>query len=118
MRKIPRVFKLIAVFMAMVILAASCASTTMIQSEPPGAKVYVDGEPMGKTPYTYTDTKIVGSVTHLKLSKEGYEDFQTVLVRNEEVDILAIIGGLIVWVPFLWVMKYRPYHNYELTPVD
>jgi hypothetical protein len=28
----------------------------------------------------------------------------------------AIIGGIFVFVPFLWVMKYNPTHTYELTP--
>lgn len=55
----------------------------------------------GVTPLTYSDTKIVGSVTTLRLEKEGYETFNTLLSRNERVDVGAIIGGLFVLVPFL-----------------
>lgn len=89
----------------------------MIQSTPPGAKVYMDHEIMGETPYTYSDTKVVGSRTLLVLKKEGYKDFAIYLDRNEEADVGAIIGGLFLWVPFLWVMKYKPTHHYELVPV-
>ena len=100
-----------------ILSTSSCASTTIINSNPQGAKVYMNQSFVGTTPYTHTDTKIVGSATTIQLKKEGYEDFNTVLSRNEQVDAGAVIGGLFVWIPFLWVMKYDPVHTYELTPV-
>ncbi|MDR2927257.1 MAG: PEGA domain-containing protein [Cytophagaceae bacterium] len=108
--------KIISVSLAGAILFTSCASTTMIQSNPSGAKVYLNGEPVGTTPYSHTDTKIVGSTTTVKLEKEGYEPLNTSFSRDEEVDAGAIIGGVFVWIPFLWTMKYKPTHTYELTP--
>jgi len=113
-----KMLRSVAVLMALVFLITSCASTTMIHSDPPGAKLYLDDEAVGKTPYTLTDTKISGTPTRVKIVKEGYEDFYTVIIRNEEVDIGAVVGGLFVLVPFLWVMKYKPMRTYELTPVD
>ncbi len=100
------------------ILLASCSSTTLIQSNPTGAKVYVNDEPVGTTPYKYSDTKILGSKTDVRLEKEGYETYYASFYRNEEVDVSAIIGGLFVWVPFLWTMQYKPTHTYELTPTS
>ncbi len=104
--------------LAFSVLFASCSSTTLIQSEPSGAKVYMNEEYKGVTPLTYSDTKIVGSVTTLRLEKEGYETFNTLLSRNERVDVGAIIGGLFVLVPFLWTMQYNPTHTYELKPLQ
>ncbi len=109
--------KAMALFLAIAIMATSCASTTLIHSIPSGAKVYIDGEPAGTTPYAHTDTKIVGSATQIKLKKEGYEDHNVVITRDEEVDVGALIAGFFFYVPFLWVMKYKPAHTYELTPV-
>ncbi len=106
----------ISLVLAGSILWTSCVSTTVIQSNPSGAKVYLNGEPVGTTPYAHQDTKIVGSTTTVKLEKEGYEPLNTAFSRNEEADIGAIIGGVFVWVPFLWTMKYKPTHTYELTP--
>ena len=65
--------KFSAVFMAAVILFAGCASSTMINSVPSGAKVYINGESVGTTPYLYSDTKVVGSVVNVDLVKDGYE---------------------------------------------
>ena len=106
-----------AIFLAASVLLTSCASTTMIQSEPGGARVYLNGEPVGTTPYTHTDTKIVGSTTMVRIEKEGYETLNTSFSRDEEADIGAIIGGFLFLFPFLWTMKYKPSHTYELEPV-
>lgn len=108
----------IAFSLAIAVLCSSCASTTVINSEPSGAKVYLNDEYVGTTPYTYSDTKIVGSASYVKLVKEGYNDFNTVLTRSEVADAGAIIGGLFVLVPFLWTMKYKPTHFYEMAPVS
>jgi len=107
---------IISLFLSGTMLLASCSSTTMIQSSPPNAKLYLNGQAVGTTPYTLTDTKIVGSRTEVKIVKEGYEPLFTTITRDEQVDVGAIIGGLFVWVPFLWTMKYQPTHNYELVP--
>lgn len=106
-----------AVLMAVVVLFASCSSSTLIQSEPSGAKVYMNGEYKGVTPFTYSDTKIVGSTTEIRLEKEGYEPLYTFLSRNESADVGAIIGGIFLLFPFLWTMKYNPSHIYELRPL-
>ena len=77
----------------------------------------MNGEYMGVTPYTYSDTKIVGSSNDVRLEKEGYETLYTVLSRNERADVGAIVGGLFFLFPFLWTMKYNPVHTYELRPM-
>lgn len=118
MKKQPFAAKLIALVLAGSIILSGCASTTMIQSDPTGAKIYLDGEPVGTTPYSHTDTKIVGSSTQVRLEKEGYEVFYTNLSRNEEVDVGALVGGIFVLIPFLWIMKYKASHTYELKPVS
>ncbi len=98
---------------------ASCASVTVINSMPEGARVYVQDQPVGYTPYTYSDTKIVGTVTPIRLEFEGYKPLTTVLVRNEEIDVAPIIGGFcFAWPLWLWSMKYQPMHLYELMPAE
>jgi hypothetical protein len=95
---------------------ASCASTTMILSQPPGAKLYLNGEPVGVTPYAMTDTRIVGSTTAVRLEYPGYEPTNGVIVRNEEFDAGACIGGVFLLFPFLWIMGYKAVHAFELRP--
>lgn len=107
--------KATSLLLAGCILLVSCSSKTLIQSNPSGAKVYLNGEAVGTTPYTHEDTKIVGSTTTVKLEKEGYETFNTSFARNEKADAGAIIGGVLVLFPFLWTMKYKPERTYDLV---
>lgn len=112
------IIKLVALILSTSFLLSGCASTTVFQTTPSGAKIYINDELAGNTPYTYSDTKIVGTTTIVKIKAEGYEDFNYVLKRNEEVNVGAIIGGILVLFPFLWVMDYKPMHTFELVPLN
>src|SRR5215831_15662157 len=103
---------------ALVTLAAvaGCASTTVIQSQPPGARVFLNGVPVGTTPFSMTDTNMSGSTTQVRLEYPGYEPFNTYISRSEELDPVALIGGIFLLVPFLWIMRYAPTHFYQLQP--
>ena len=106
------------VIVVLVILVSGCSSTTVINSDPSGAKLYIDGVKTGKTPYVYTDSKIVGSTTSIKLKKDGFEDLNVVMSKNEKANVGAIIGGIFVLVPFLWTMDYNPERTYELEKIQ
>ena len=111
-------FRASAIIIAVSILTG-CASVTLINTVPEGARVYIQDQPVGYTPYTYSDEKIVGSVTPIRLELEGYKPLSTVLVRNEEVDIAPIVGGFFfAWPLWLLSMKYQPVHLYELVPAE
>ncbi len=116
MTRISSRVRLLSGLLAGLILIESCASSTVIQSNLSGAKVYLNSAYVGNTPYTHTDTKIVGATTYLRLEKEGYQSLNTAFARNEQADIGAIIGGVFLLVPFLWTMKYNPDRMYELAP--
>ena len=74
MKKRVLLFRGIAILLTLTIILSGCASTTIFQSTPTGAKLYLNGEPVGSTPYTHSDTKIVGSTTMVKLTMDGYEN--------------------------------------------
>ncbi|MFD2574305.1 PEGA domain-containing protein [Spirosoma soli] len=109
--------RLLPLALAALILLESCASSTVIQSNPSGAKVYLNSSLVGTTPYTHTDTKIVGSTTFVRLEKEGYQQLNSSFSRDEKADAGAIIGGFFLLFPFLWTMKYNPSRTYELVPM-
>lgn len=107
--------KLLCLILA--ISVTGCASTTVINSTPNGAQLYLNGEKTGTTPYTYTDQKIIGSTNTVLLKKEGYQDFLAAFSRNDNLNVGALIGGIFLFVPFLWVMNYKPIHSYEMEPL-
>jgi hypothetical protein len=93
---------------------AGCASSTVLQSQPPGARVSINGAVVGNTPYTLTDTKILYSATPVHFEYPGYAPLDVTLVRNEEVDVIPLVVGLFTLVPLLWAMKYQSTHVYQL----
>ena len=90
-----------------------CASSTVIKSIPSGAKLYIDGQVKGETPYTYTDRSIAGTWRNLTLKKEGYKDLSG-HIKRDELSVLALIGGIFLVVPFLWVFEYQPEYTFEM----
>ena len=112
------ILKSTIVLFTAIVFMSSCASSTMISSIPSGAKVYINGESVGTTPYLHTDTKVVGSLINVDLIKEGYEPIYTSFTRTEQINMGALIGGLFVWPILLWTMDYKPTHNYEMIPLS
>tara|TARA_B100000768_G_C11110721_1_gene303123 strand:+ start:179 stop:571 length:393 start_codon:yes stop_codon:yes gene_type:complete len=101
-------------FFSGLFLLSSCSSSTLIQSVPSGAKVYLDKEYAGFTPCLMEDMKISWSRTRVEIKLEGYEDFRTTITKDEEINVGALVGGVFSVVPFAWVMQYKPHHMYEL----
>jgi len=90
-----------------------CASATVIKSNPPGAKLYLDGQPQGETPYTYTDKAAAGTSRAVTLKKEGYTDL-TGRIRREKLSVPALIAGIFLIVPLIWVLEYPPEYTFEM----
>lgn len=107
-----------ALSLALILLATSCASSTMITTVPGNAKIYINGEYVGQTPYKHKDSKIVGSSNTIRVEKEGYETYNDTFSKDEKVAVGPLIGGIFLLVPFLWVMKYEKGRIYDLRPVE
>jgi hypothetical protein len=115
MKHVSNFNRTLAILFSTLVLFTSCASTTMIESIPSGAKLYLDGEPVGTTPYSMTDEKIIGSCTSVKIQKENYSPFYTDICRDEEPNLNALVGGFFFWPIWFWAMGYKPSHIYELS---
>jgi hypothetical protein len=109
-------FRFILFYTSALMIFSGCKSTTLIQSSPSGARVYINNEYKGMTPLLYSDRKMTGSVTDLKIEKEGFDPFVYRLKRDEKVDGGAIFCGYFTILPFLWIMEYNPARMYELKP--
>jgi hypothetical protein len=78
--------------------------------------VFLDGAYVGTTPYTMSDTKIIGSTTRVRLEYPGFAPLDASIARNEEFSAMACLGGVLLLFPFLWIMGYNANHTYELAP--
>lgn len=99
----------------MMLTFAACSSTTTIRSSDPSTKIYVDGEMRGTGMVSITDSKIVGSTTSYRLERPGCQPQFGQFSRNEQMSVGALLGGLVLVVPFLWIMEYKPEHYVEFS---
>ena len=59
--------------LTMLLVSAGCLSTvTRITSEPEGAKVYLDGELIGTTPFAHHDRETIPTRHRVQIELEGY----------------------------------------------
>jgi hypothetical protein len=96
----------------------SCTSSTLIESEPKGAMLYIDNQLVGETPYVMADQKFATTCTKIRLEKKGFETIETNICRDEQVDIGAVVAGIFFYLPWLWITGYNPVHMYILKPVE
>ena len=105
--------KRLIVLMVVLFFLFGCASATLIKSNPPEAKLYLDGQYKGETPYTYSDSATAGTMRTVILRKEGYKDF-TGTIKREKFSIPAFIGGLFFIIPFIWITEYPSEYTFEM----
>ncbi|MEM9064534.1 MAG: PEGA domain-containing protein [Planctomycetota bacterium] len=100
---------------AMVVLSG-CSSTTVINTRPQGARIYVEGQLIGTSPVEYTDSAITGSKREVRIELDRYETITGSFSRNGKVNADAIVGGIFLLVPYLWAMDYEDEYTFVLTP--
>jgi tetratricopeptide (TPR) repeat protein len=108
---------LVACRFGVLLLAAwlgACSSSTVIRSNPPGAKVYLDGEYAGQTPLEISDRKVSLSTTSVRLEMDGYAPTDYILQKNESLDLFAAVGTIFFLIPILWILDYDDEHHYTL----
>ncbi len=110
--------KITAIVLSATLLLSSCASSTLISSNPNGATLYLDGKNVGTTPYMHTDMKITGAATSILVVMDGYQDFNGLLKKNEKANVGAIVAGFFLLFPFLWATEYDAMHTYDLRPIN
>jgi hypothetical protein len=109
-------FKTLFAMSIAIVILSGCVSSTMIKSIPSGAKVYINGEPVGKTPYLHVDTRVSFTTLNIDIIKEGYEPIYTKIRRDGEFNVGTFVGGFFIWPIWLWTMDYQNSHTYELVP--
>lgn len=101
-----RFISLLSILICCLMFFVACASTVKINSNVPESKVYIDGESKGVTPYYHTDKNPFWQSTDLKITKEGYKDFQGRLQKTE-FNVFHIFS-------YFWWMDYPAEKNYTL----
>ncbi|MDA3902670.1 MAG: PEGA domain-containing protein [Desulfuromusa sp.] len=96
--------KLFTLFVLVAFLSACAPHQALIQSEPPGAMVTINGTEIGKTPIQFDYALSTGSQHQVQISRLGYEQVD-LAIKADKTDSGAMKRWLmagVVWSP-LWV---------------
>ncbi|WP_303722105.1 PEGA domain-containing protein [Malonomonas rubra] len=96
--------KLITLIVFCAFLCACAPHQAMIQSEPPGAIVTIDGKKIGPTPVRYDYALSTGSQHQVSITQQGYEPVD-LTIKADKTDSGAMKRWLmagVVWSP-LWI---------------
>jgi hypothetical protein len=94
-------------------LLAACSSSTTIRVTDPEARIYVDDEYQGMGETHIRDRKLAFTTLDVSVRKDGCEEQNYRIRRNERPDVGAIVFGYYLGVPMLWLSQYKDHHNYE-----
>ena len=98
---------IVTIILSLVFLT-NCASTTIIRTQTEGTEIFVDDNYLGEKSAVYTDRKIAFRSSDLRIEKKGCKTQTYTLTKSDQIDYLALVGGILMIVPTLWIMKYDP----------
>ena len=96
--------KLLALVVLTAFLSACAPHQALIQSEPPGAMVMINGTEIGQTPVQFDYALSTGSQHQIEISHQGYEKVD-LTIKADKIDSGAMKRWLmagVVWSP-LWI---------------
>lgn len=96
--------KLLTLIVLVAFLSACAPHQAIIQSEPPGAIVTINGNEIGTTPVPYDYALSTGSQHQVTISQQGYESVD-LTIKADKTDSGAMKRWLmagVVWSP-LWI---------------
>ncbi|MFK5925457.1 MAG: PEGA domain-containing protein [Desulfuromusa sp.] len=96
--------RLLTLFVLVAFLSACAPHQALIQSEPPGAMVTINGTEIGETPVQFDYALSTGSQHQVQISHQGYEKVD-LTIKADKIDSGAMKRWLmagVVWSP-LWI---------------
>lgn len=106
--------------MALVMMTSACASTTLVESQPAGATLILDGERYaGQTPVQIRDLPWVFSTRTYQLSMEGYHPRVVELEAsaNSESWVTCVCTLGTMW-PLVFFGRYPSDVVVRLSPIE
>lgn len=106
------------------VTATACSHTVKIDSTPPGATIFIDGEDKGKAPVILDESNGFFDERKVRVELEGYAPLETTVVQTEPV--WPIVALSICGAPFSlglscfglqYATRFGESYEYRLAPL-
>jgi hypothetical protein len=114
MRKLLRAGALSALS-AMIVCLSACSHRVSINSNPAGARVYIDDEFQGLTPASFVERSGFGRKYSVRLEKDGYRPVET--REKQHLNVLYLVLSIFTCgVGAFWSFSLEDRYDYALQP--
>jgi len=103
----------ISLLLVMVFLIAGCTHATLINSNPSGASIVIDGNDLGLAPVTFNDTSGVPKTFILKVKKPGYKEINVPIKQAYRGDV-SLMWLLAAIIPYFFTATLNDAYNFNL----
>lgn len=108
--------KSVCIFILVAIIINNCSTLSTFHTNPPNAKIYINNNPIGNSPVTYSLDNLIFNNYAVRIEKEGYNSYYTSL--DKEIKVLPLLGGIFLfWPCLLWCYGPKSEYYYSLTPI-
>jgi PEGA domain len=111
-----------AFLIALLTASMACTSTTVVNSRPQGARVFIDGAFVGEAPATHSETVTASTKNMVRLEMPGYKEAKGVIAADQwngaKVAGSVVCGllSLVGFIGLLWSTEYKPTYEFTLVP--
>ena len=106
-------WKRTAAVLAISLTMLACSHRVAINSNPPGARTYVDNQFIGVTPTTFVEKSGMGKEYQIRLEKEGYRTLS--VVEKQRINLIYLLfAPFTCMVGILWSFTLEDQYDYSL----
>ena len=113
MRRMKEVKRGMSLVLLLAFIIAGCSHTTLINTNPSGANVVIDGNDLGLSPVTFNDSSGVPKSFILKVKKSGYKEINLPIKQSYRGDITLfwLLPGII---PYFFTATLNDGYTFNL----
>ena len=105
--KTTKLSAVVALIVLVTFTSLACSTNTKFVSDPPGAKVYVNGEFIGETPCDFNSSTGLPERYHVQLFKDGYSQLNVYIDAEMSLvwALVVIPVTFFVATPWSWTLE-------------
>ncbi len=109
-------FKAAALGACMLFTLSACEHVSRINTEPEGARVFINGVPIGTTPTIYKSRSGLPETLYVKIEKKGYKTLDNITIDKHyraDVSLALLLLGI---VPYFFSARLEDQYIWPLIP--
>lgn len=110
-----KLYTVVALIVLVTFASLACSTTSKFVSDPPGAKVYVNGEFIGETPCDFNSRSGLPDRYHVQLFKDGYSELNVYLDAEMSLVWALVVVPVTFGIAIPWSWNLEGMYKFKLA---